>query len=161
MIPIYTLFIESKSSDFLNKKIRIHICIEYAYLPRYRFFYPSNITHLVYIRLCSPLPTLLSPEIKYNCKRTPQDMQTHIHHDWRNISALINPIGDELTKTVSPQVLVDCDVHEERSGDGFVAIDSIGTSDGRKSSDLNTRTGVADDDNNLYFISANNASLCL
>lgn len=41
-----------------------------------------NITHLVHARLCSPLPTLLSPEIKHNPERTPQDVKTHIQHDW-------------------------------------------------------------------------------
>lgn len=115
----------------------------------------------MHIRLCTPLPTLLSPEIKHNCKRTPQDMQTHIQHDWRNVPAHINPIGDELTETITPQILVDCDVHEERTGDGFVTIDSIGTSDGRKGSDLDTGTGVADDDDDLYSLLANDTCLRL
>jgi hypothetical protein len=57
-------------------------------------------------------------------------MQTRIHHDWRNVPALVNPIGDELTEAISPQVLVDCNVHEERPGDGFVTIDGVGASDG-------------------------------
>jgi hypothetical protein len=104
---------------------------------------------MVHTRLCSPLPTLLSPEIKHNPKRTPQDMQTHIHHDWWKIPARINPVGNELTETITPQVLVDCDVHKERSRDRFVTINSIGASDGRKGSNLNTGTGVADDDNDL------------
>lgn len=78
-------------------------------------------------------------------------MQTHIHHDWRKIPTHINPIGDELTEPVTPQVLVDCNVHEERPGDGFVTIHSIGTSNGGKGSDLDTGTGVADDDNDLFY----------
>lgn len=116
---------------------------------------PLNIAHLVHIRLCSPLPTLLSPEIKHNPKRTPQDMQTHIHHDWRKIPAYVNPVSDELTETIPPQILVDRDIHEERTGDGFVTVDSICAGDGGKGGDLDTGTCVADDDNNLYSLLAN------
>ncbi|KAL3708496.1 hypothetical protein TMatcc_006480 [Talaromyces marneffei ATCC 18224] len=60
---------------------------------------------------------------------------------------MFRPFGDELTETVTPQILVYCDVDEERPGDRFVTIDSIGASDGGKGSDLDTGTCVADDNN--------------
>lgn len=85
-------------------------------------------------------------------------MKTHIQHDWREIPALINPFSDEFTETITPQIFVDCDIHEERPGDGFVTIDSVCASNGGEGSDLDTGTGVADNDNDLYSLLANKAS---
>ena len=103
-------------------------------------------------RLRRPLPAPLSIEIEKDAKRTPQNMQTHIQHDRRQEPTGVNPIGDEFTETVTPQILVDCDIHEERPGDGFVAVNSIGAGNGGQRSNLNTRTSVTDDHNRLYIL---------
>ena len=73
-----------------------------------------------------PLPKSLSTIVKRDCKKTPEENQTHIQHNRRHKPIFLNPRSDELRKSISPHVLVDCDGHEDRTGDGFVAINAVG-----------------------------------
>jgi hypothetical protein len=56
----------------------------------------------MHTRMRSPLPALLSPDIKDDTKGAPQHYQTHVHHYWRDITVPHGPLGDELAKAVSP-----------------------------------------------------------
>lgn len=103
----------------------------------------------MHIRLGRPLPELFAKEIEENAKRTPKCGKTHVEHDGRDISILFDPRSDEFAKTVTPQILIHRDSHEDGASNWFVAVNSISTGDGRKRHDLNAGTCVADNDDCL------------
>lgn len=64
-----------------------------------------------------------------------------------NVPILNTPRCDELSKAITPQILVDRDGYEERSSDWLVRIDSVGTSNSWQSSDLDSSACEANNDN--------------
>jgi hypothetical protein len=62
--------------------------------------------------LC-PLPKSLSIEPENDSTETKEEDQTHIRHDWGNVSILDNPRSDKLREAVTPDVLIDRDRDED------------------------------------------------
>jgi hypothetical protein len=105
----------------------------------------------MYLGIPRPLPERLALVPENGPRQTPENDQTHVCHDWGNISTLDNPRGDKLRKPIAPYVLVDCDSHEYGTGDRFIRVDGIRRGDGWQSGDLNTSTGVSYDYNDLLY----------
>lgn len=61
----------------------------------------------------------------------PQQNQTHIGHDGRDISTLDDPRSDELRETISPDIFIHGNRNKNRSGDWLVAVNGIRGRDGR------------------------------
>lgn len=77
----------------------------------------------MHLRVPRPLPERLSIEPENDARQAEESDQTHVRHDWRDVSALDDPRGDELREAVSPDVLVDRDGNEDGSRDGFIGVD--------------------------------------
>ena len=73
-----------------------------------------------------PLPERLAVIPENNGCQTPQDDQTHVRHDRRDISALDDPWSYELREAVAPDVFVDCNRDEDGAGDRLVGVDGVG-----------------------------------
>lgn len=96
-----------------------------------------------------PPSELLPIEVERNRAKTPQRRQTHVQHDRLDEPFLHDPGCDELAEAVSPDVLVHGDGDKDRAGHRLVAVDRIGTGDGREGGNLDTCCCVSDDDNDL------------
>ncbi len=106
--------------------------------------------HLI---ILSPLPECLSVEPEQDAKRAPQRGQAHVQHDRRDVAVRDDPWRYELAEAVAPQVLVDGDGDKYRARDRLVRVDGIGGSDTGDGGDLDARAGVANDDDDLVFVS--------
>lgn len=95
-------------------------------------------------RFPCPLSECLSLIPKNNARQAPENHQRHIRHDWRDVSALLDPRGDEFREPVAPDILVHRYGDEDRTCDRFVGIDSVGRRDGWESRYLDAGTSVAD-----------------
>lgn len=114
----------------------------------------------MHTRMRSPLPTLLSPEIKDDSKRAPQNYQTHIHHYGRQIAVLHGPLGDELAKAVPPEVLVDGDSDKDRASSWLVTINRICACYCWEGGDLYAGAGISNNDDGLVIIRQEHKRLC-
>jgi hypothetical protein len=94
----------------------------------------------------APPAESLPIEVKQYPEKTPQRNQTHIRHNRRHKTRLVDPRRDELREAVAPDVFVDGDGDHERAGHGFVRVDRVGRGHGGKRGDLDPGAGVADDD---------------
>lgn len=90
-------------------------------------FHPfSVLLHTMYFRISRPLPKRLPLIPEDNPTRAPQNNQSHIRHNWRNISTLLNPRRDEFRESISPKIFIYGDSNEDGPCDGFVGIDRVG-----------------------------------
>ena len=105
------------------------------------------------VRVPGPLSERLSKEIKDDSTCTEQEYQTHVGHDRWDEASGDGPWCDELGETVAPDVLINGNGDHDRAGNRLIAVDGISGRNGRYGGDLNTRTGVADDDDGLVGLS--------
>lgn len=89
----------------------------------------------------------LPPE--QNPEQTPQGDQRHVGQNGRDVSVGQNPRRDELSKAVTPEVLVDGDGNKDGSGHRFVRINGVCGRNGWEGSHLDASAGEADDDDDL------------
>ena len=73
-----------------------------------------------------PLSESLALEVEQDTKRTPQEDQAHIQHDWLHVAVSDDPWRNEFAKPIAPDVLVHCDRDEDTAGNRLVAVDSVG-----------------------------------
>jgi len=105
--------------------------------------------HGVNLAIPRPLPKPLAVEPENYPGRAEECDQRHVGHDRRDESGLGRPRRDELAESVTPHVLVDRDGHEDGARYRLVGVDGIRRRDGREGRHLDTRAGVADDDDRL------------
>lgn len=96
-----------------------------------------------------PSAECLSLVVEENAEQAPKQDKRPIGHDWGNVSTFNDPGSDELAEAVTPHVLVDSDANEETACDRLVRIDSVSAGNTRQGGDLDTCTGVADQDDGL------------
>jgi len=72
-----------------------------------------------------PLSERLAEKPEDDTSRAPQGNQTHVRHDGWDIATLDDPGGDELAESIAPDVLIDSDGHENRTGYGFVGVNGV------------------------------------
>lgn len=100
----------------------------------------------MHIAILSPPSKGLPLIVEQDTEKTPQQDQTPIRHDRRNIPIGNNPLGNELAESITPHILVDRDGDEQTARNRLVAVDCICGYDTRESGDLDASAGVADQD---------------
>ena len=76
--------------------------------------------HIMNTRVLGPAAHSLAPEVEDDSTGAPEEDQTHVQHDRRDVTVGDDPGSDELAETITPQILVDCDRHENAACNGLV-----------------------------------------
>lgn len=119
--------------------------------PQYISTSPHLHSHSVDTIIPSPSPKGLAFEPEQNPEQTPKDGQSHVSHDGFHEATLFNPRRDEFREAVAPQVLVDSNGNEDTPRDRLVRVNGVGRSDCGQCCNLDTRTSISDDDNDLFI----------
>lgn len=67
----------------------------------------------MHLRLGRKPPQPLPINIKRNAKKTPKHSKGHVQHNRLDKAILLNPVRDELTEPITPQILVHGDCHKD------------------------------------------------
>ena len=80
----------------------------------------------MHLRVPRPLPERLPIKPKDDPSGAEEEDQTHVRHDWRDVTTFDDPRRDEFREAISPHVLVDGYSDEDGACYGLVGIDGIG-----------------------------------
>ena len=114
---------------------------------------PFNTSHTMHLRIPCPLPKRFPIIPKYNPSKTPQQNKRHVRHNRRNIAILNNPRRNKLRESVTPNIFINRNRHENWTCHRLVRVDGVCWGDWGESGNLDTGAGVANDYDDLFSIS--------
>jgi hypothetical protein len=79
----------------------------------------------MYKTISSPFPESLSLEVERNSERAPEENQTHVQHDGRQVTIVDDPVREKLRKPVAPEILVDRNCDKNTARDRLVAVHAV------------------------------------